>query len=165
MLDTTTYIWQHKVMLQLLTIHVHSDGEVGDPEGEDDEGEDEPGHEDEGGLGPDQRGLPGLVLVPLRDVLDQDVEDEDGEGEGQAEDEPHVDELDVGGGGQLVGDCHVEGVHHQHGCDGHGHVGLEVLLLEVERGLADEHEAEGGHVGVEQVVLVQPLQQHLHLVR
>ena len=53
MLDTTTHIWQHKVMLQLLTIHVHSDGEVGDPEGEDDEGEDEPGHEDEGGLGPD----------------------------------------------------------------------------------------------------------------
>ena len=46
------------------------------------------------------------------DVLDQEVQEEDGEGEGQPEDQPHVDELDVGGRGQLVRHRHVEGVHH-----------------------------------------------------
>ena len=52
----------------------------------------------------------------------------------------------------------------QHGCDGDRHVGLEVLLVEVERGLADHHEAQGGDVGVEQVMLILPLQIHQDLV-
>ena len=54
---------------------------------------------------------PETVLIP-GDVLDQEVKEEDGEGEGQPEDQPHVDELDVGGRGQLVRHRHVEGVHH-----------------------------------------------------
>ena len=54
---------------------------------------------------------PETVLIP-GDVLDQEVQEEDGEGEGQPEDQPHVDELDVGGRGQLVRHRHVEGVHH-----------------------------------------------------
>ena len=52
---------------------------------------------------------PETVLIP-GDVLDQEVQEEDGEGEGQPEDQPHVDELDVGGRGQLVRHRHVEGV-------------------------------------------------------
>lgn len=51
----------------------------------------------------------------------------------------------------------------QHGGDGDRNVGLEVLLVEVERGLADHHQPHGGDVGVEQVVLVLPLQIHQDL--
>ena len=39
-----------------------------------------------------------------------------------------------------------------------------MLLVEVERGLADDHQAEGGDVGVEQVVLVLSLQIHQDLL-
>ena len=51
----------------------------------------------------------------------------------------------------------------QHGGDGDWHVGLKVLLVEVERGLTDHHQTQGGDVGVKQVVLVLPLQIHQDL--
>ena len=40
-----------------------------------------------------------------------------------------------------------------------------MLLVEVERGLADDHQAEGGNVSVEQVVLILSLEMHQDLER
>ena len=73
-----------------------------------------------------------LILVSHWQMFNQNVEEEDSEGQDKAKNEPDINHLDVGGGGQLVGDCHVQRVHHQHGGDGHRDVGLEVLLAEVE---------------------------------
>ena len=58
--------------------------------------------------------------------------------------QPDINQLDVRCGGQLVRDGHVESVHDQHGRDGHGHICLEVLLVEVESCLADDHQAQRG---------------------
>ena len=82
-------------------------------------------------------------------MIDGHKEEEYDEGEDQAEDQPHVDQLYVGGGGDLVGDGLVEGVDDQHHGDADGGRGLEVLCPEVEPTLADEHKAEGGQVGGE----------------
>ena len=74
----------------------------------------------------------------------QNVEEEDSEGKSEAEYQPDINQLDVRGGGQLVGHRHVERVHHQHGGDRDGHVCLKVLLVEVESCLADDHQAQRG---------------------
>ena len=77
----------------------------------------------------------------LGEVVDGDKEEEDDEGEDQAKDQPHVDQLYVGGGGDLVGDWLIESVDDQHHGDADGGRGLEVLGPEVEPTLADEHKA------------------------
>ena len=79
-----------------------------------------------------------------REMFYQDVEEEDSEGEGETKYQPDINQLDVRCGGQLVRDGHVESVHDQHGRDGHGHICLEVLLVEVESCLADDHQAQRG---------------------
>ena len=60
--------------------------------------------------------------------------------------QPDINQLDVRCGGQLVRDGHVERVHHEHRGDGDGHVGLKVLLVEVESCLADDHQAHCGYL-------------------
>ena len=105
------------------------------------------------------------VLVVGGEVFDEDVKEEDGERQDEAEDEPNINELDVGRRGEFIGDRHVQGVHDQHGGDGHRDVGFEVLLVEVECGLADDHQAECGDVGVVQVVVENPLESYLNLNR
>ena len=49
---------------------------------------------------------PGLRSLPWAggQVVDQHQQEEDQEGQHQAEDQPHVDQLDVGGGGDPVRD-------------------------------------------------------------
>ena len=76
----------------------------------------------------------------------QNVEEEDSEGKSEAKYEPDIYQLDVRCRGQLVRDSHVESVHHEHGGDGDGHVRLEVLLVEVESCLADDHQAHCGYL-------------------
>merc|ERR1719239_1902238 len=78
------------------------------------------------------------------DKDDGGKDEEDDEGEDQAKDQPHVDQLYVGGGGDLVGDGLVESVNDQHHGDADGGRGLEVLGPEVKPTLADEHKAQGG---------------------
>ena len=90
-------------------------------------------------------------------MLDEDVEEKDGERKDEPKDEPNVNKLDVGGRGELIGDRHVQRVHDQHGGDGDWDVSFEVLLVEVECGLTDDHEAECGDVGVVEVVVEDPL--------
>ena len=96
-------------------------------------------------------------------MVDRHQEEEDNEGEHQAKDQPHVDQLYIGGGGDLVGDGLVESVDDEHHGDADGGRGLEVLGPEVEPTLADEHEAEGGKVGGEEVVLHPTLEHQGHL--
>ena len=72
--------------------------------GGDDCGHHESGEDDkslpeaEEAAGPALRSLPGAG----GQVVDQHQQEEDHEGQHQAEDQPHVDQLDVGGGGDLV---------------------------------------------------------------
>ena len=67
----------------------------------------------------------------LGEVFDEAEQDDDDEREEEAEEKPDVDEFDVRGWRQLGGHGLVERVHDQHGGDGHGHAGLEMLLMEV----------------------------------
>ena len=81
-------------------------------------------------------------------MFNEDMKKEYSEGEDESEYEPDVNHLDVRCWRELVGDGHVESVHDQHGGDGHRHVGLEVLLVEVECGLGYDHEAQCGNESV-----------------
>ena len=98
----------------------------------------------------------------LGQVVDWHQQEEDNEGEHETKYQPHVDQLYVGGRGDLVWDGLVEGVDDEHHGDADGSCGLEVLGPEVEPALADEHEAEGGQVGGEQVVLHPTLENQGH---
>ena len=64
-------------------------------------------------------------------MLHQDEQQDDDEGEEEAKEQPDVDHLHVGRGGQLGGDGVVEGVHDQHTGQGHRDARLEVLFLKV----------------------------------
>ena len=72
-----------------------------------------------------------VVSHGLPDGEDGDLQ----EGEHLAHDQPDVDHPDVGGGGQLVGDCHVQRVHHQHGRDHQGDGSLEMFSIEINSSL------------------------------
>lgn len=58
---------------------------------------------------------PALLPGAGGQVVDQHQQEEDHEGQHQAEDQPHVDQLDVGGGGDPVGDGLKTGLR---GCGG-----------------------------------------------
>ena len=76
-----------------------------------------------------------LLLCPL--VLYGCQEDDLGEGNHLAEDEPTVNHLDVGGGGQALHLADEDRGHHQHRCQVHTQGGLEEEGLEEGGGKGD----------------------------
>ena len=123
-------------------------------EDDDDGGEDEVGEENQT-LADFPKSLRFLIggRGSLGQMVDRDKEEEHDKWENQAKDQPHIDQLYVGGRGDLVGDRLVESVDDEHHGDADGRSGLEVLGPEVEPALADQHEAECGQIGGEEVVL------------
>ena len=133
-------------------------------EDDDDGGEDEVGEENQT-LADFPKSLRFLIggRGSLGQMVDWDKEEEHHKWENQAKDQPHIDQLYVGGWGDLVGDRLVESVDDEHHGDADGGRGLEVLGPEVETTLADEHKAEGGKVGGEEVVLHAAFENQRHL--
>ena len=133
-------------------------------EDDDDGGEDEVGEENQT-LADFPKSLRFLIggRGSLGQMVDRDKEEEHDKWENQAKDQPHIDQLYVGGRGDLVGDRLVESVDDEHHGDADGGRGLEVLGPEVETTLADEHKAEGGKVGGEEVVLHAAFENQRHL--
>ena len=133
-------------------------------EDDDDGGEDEVGEENQT-LADFPKSLRFLIggRGSLGQMVDRDEEEEHDKWENQAKDQPHIDQLYVGGRGDLVGDRLVESVDDEHHGDADGGRGLEVLGPEVETTLADEHKAEGGKVGGQKVVLHAAFENQRHL--
>ena len=133
-------------------------------EDDDDGGEDEVGEENQT-LADFPESLRFLIggRGSLGQMVDRDEEEEHDKWENQAKDQPHIDQLYVGGRGDLVGDRLVESVDDEHHGDADGGRGLEVLGPEVETTLADEHKAEGGKVGGQKVVLHAAFENQRHL--
>ena len=70
-----------------------------------------------------------LVEAVLLEDVDDRLDDDVGEGDHEADDEPGVDQLDVGRPRQGVGDGDEEGGQHEQGRHVHHHDGREVLWL------------------------------------
>ena len=84
------------------------------------------------------------------------------EGNQLAEDQPEVDHLQVGGGGQSLHHTDEDGRHDQHVGQVHRQSGLEVDRLEEGGGKGDQHEKEGGQVGGHHLAHDLPSQGHGH---
>ena len=65
-------------------------------------------------------------------MFDDHQKNEDEEVNEEPVHDPNIHELEAGGLRQFGGDGAVEGVHDQHGGDGNGDAGLEMLCLEVQ---------------------------------
>ena len=80
-----------------------------------------------------------------------------------AEDEPVVNHLGVGGGGQSLHLADEDGGHHQHGGQVHTEGSLKEEGLEEGGGKGDQHQEEGGEVGGHHLRHDFPLQVNIHL--
>ena len=76
--------------------------------------------------------------------------------------QPHVDHLDVGGGGQALHLADEDRCHHQHGGQVHTQGCLEEEGLEEGGGVGDHHEEERGEVGGHHLAHDLPLQYDRH---
>ena len=98
----------------------------------------------------------------LNSCSDDDFE----KGDKQGEDQPDIDHLHVGGGGQFLYLAGEDGGHHQH--DGEVHLSgiTKKLSVKEDGGEADEEQEDGGEVGGQQLCgnLPLQLQGHVHHV-
>ena len=87
-----------------------------------------------------------LFLCVYSVVLHCGEEDDLSKGNHLAENEPDVDHLDVGGGGQALHLADEDRRHHQHGRQVHAQGGLKEEGLEEGGGECDSQQKEGGKV-------------------
>ena len=83
----------------------------------------------------------------LNSCSDDDFE----KGDKQGEDQPDIDHLHVGGGGQFLYLAGEDGGHHQHDGQVVGHGISEELYLEESSREGEEEEEQGGEVGGHQL--------------
>ena len=84
------------------------------------------------------------------------------EGNQLAEDQPEVNHLQVGGGGQPLHHTDEDGRHDQHVGQVHRQSGFEVDRLEEGGGKGDQHEKDGGQIGGHHLTHDLPLQGYGH---
>ena len=79
--------------------------------------------------------------------LNRSSEDHRCEGNDQAEDQPHVNHLHVGGGGQLLYLAGEDGGHHQHDGQVHSNGIAKEVFVKEDGDKGDEEQEDGGEVG------------------
>ena len=88
-----------------------------------------------------------VLLVLLLEELDGSKKHHLDKGNQLAEDQPVVNHLYIGCGGQALHLADEDGGHHQHGGQVHTQCCLKEEGLEEGSGVGDHHEEEGGEVG------------------
>ena len=95
----------------------------------------------------------------LNSCSDDDFE----KGDKQGEDQPDIDHLHVGGGGQFLYLAGEDGGHHQHDGQVHSNGIGEKAFVKEDGDKGDEQQEGGGEVGGEQLHGNLPLQLHGHV--